>query len=98
MKAGGRLGNRGPSSASKNINQNESDINGGGGGGGGPTTKKIVPPGKPKMSFVFFVLFQNTFKIDVFVANLVKNVSSKKKKKKIMIFFLFFFGLFAGFR
>ena len=24
------------------------------------------------MSFVFFVLFQNTFKIDVFVPNLVK--------------------------
>ena len=51
------------------------------GGGGVPTTKKIMPPGKPKMSFVFFVLFQNTFKIDVFVSNLVKNVSSKKNKK-----------------
>ena len=53
------------------------------------------------MSFVFFVLFQNTFKINVFVPNLVKNVSSKK----IMIFiffdflcsFLFFFVVFAGF-
>ena len=36
---------------------------------------------KLKMSFVFFVLFQNTFKIHVFVPNLVKNMSSKKNKK-----------------
>ena len=43
------------------------------------------------MSFVFFVLFQNTFKIDVFVTNLVKNVSSKKNKK-IMIFVYFDFS------
>ena len=69
-----------------------------GGGGGGPTTKKIMPPGKPQdvlclfCSFLFFfVLFQNTFKIDVFVPNLVKNVSSKK----IIIFV--FFDLFCSF-
>ena len=70
-------------------------------GGGGPTTKKIMPPGKPQDVLCLFDLFQNTFKIDVFVPNLVKNVSSKK----IMIFvffdllcsFLFFFVVFAGF-
>ena len=58
-------------------------------GGGGPTTKKIMPPGKTldvlclfcSFLFFFFVLFQNTFKIDVFVPNLVKNLSSKKNKK-----------------
>ena len=53
--------------------------------GGGPTTKKIMPPGKTQdvlcLFCSFFVLFQNTFKIDAFVPNLVKNVSSKKNKK-----------------
>ena len=50
----------------------------------------------------FFVLFQNTFKIDVFVPNFVKKLSSKKD---IIIFvyfdrfcsFLFFYVVFAGF-
>ena len=46
------------------------------------------------MSFLFFVLFRNTFEIDVFEPNLVKNVSSKKTKK-IMIFV--FFVLFCFF-
>ena len=50
-------------------------------GGGGPTTKKIMPPGKTQDALFVFVLSQNTFKIDVFVPNLVKNVSSKKNKK-----------------
>ena len=80
----------------------------GGGGGGGSNNKKDHAAGKkPKcpLSFLFFfVLFQNTFKIDVFVPNLVKNVSSKRTKK-IMIFvffdllcsFLFFFVVFTGF-
>ena len=54
------------------------------GGGGVQQQKRSCRREKPKMSFVllfFFVLFQNTFKIDVFVPNLVKNVSSKKNKK-----------------
>ena len=51
------------------------------GGGGGSTTKKIMPPGKTRDVLCLFVPFQNTFKIDVFVSNLVKNVSSKKNKK-----------------
>ena len=53
------------------------------------------------MSFVFFVLFQNTFKIDVFEPNLVKNVSSKKNKKDhdfcLFWSFLIFFVLFCCF-
>ena len=59
-----------------------------GGGGGWGSNYKKDPPGKTQdvlclfCSFLFFfVLFQNTFKIDVFVPNLVKNVSSKKNKK-----------------
>ena len=46
-------------------------------GGGGSNNKKDRAPGvreKPKMSFAFlffFVLFQSTFKMDVFVPNLV---------------------------
>ena len=51
------------------------------GGGGVQQQKRSCRREKPKMSFVFFVLFQNTFKIDVFVSNMVKNVSSKKNKK-----------------
>ena len=51
------------------------------GGGGGQQQKRSCSREKPKMSFVIFVLFQNTFKIDVFVTNLVKNVSPKKNKK-----------------
>ena len=55
-------------------------------GGGGPTTKKDHAAGKnlrcPLSFLFFFVLFQNTFKIDFFVPNLVKNVSSKKNKKR----------------
>ena len=77
-------------------------------GGGGSNNKKDHAAGKnprcPLSFLFFFVLFQNTFKIDVFVPNSVKNVSSKKNKK-IMIFvffdlscsFLFFFVVFAGF-
>ena len=53
--------------------------------GGGSNNKKDHAVGKnlrcPLYFFFFFVLFQNTFKIDVFVSNLVKNVSSKKNKK-----------------
>ena len=51
------------------------------GGGGVQQQKRSCRREKPKMSFVFFVLFQNTFKIDVFVPNLVEDVSSKKNKK-----------------
>ena len=54
-------------------------------GGGGSNNKKDHAAGKnprcPLSFLFFFVLFQNTFKIDVFVPNLVKNVSSKKNKK-----------------
>ena len=57
----------------------------GGGGGGGSNNKKDHAAGKnarcPLSFLFFFVLFQNTFKIDVFVTNLVKNVSPKKNKK-----------------
>ena len=58
----------------------------GGGGGGGSNNKKDHAAGKtPRcpLSFLFFFVFffQNMFKIDVFVLNLVKNVSSKKNKK-----------------
>ena len=60
-------------------------ISRGGGGGGGSNNKKDHAAGKnlrcPLSFLFFFVLFQNTFKIDVFVSNLVKNVSSKKNKK-----------------
>ena len=56
-----------------------------GGGGGGSNNKKDHAAGKnlrcPLSFLFFFVLFQNAFKIDVFVSNLVKNVSSKKNKK-----------------
>ena len=52
---------------------------------GGSNNKKDHAAGKnlrcPLSFLFFFVLFQNTFKIDVFVSNLVKNVSSKKNKK-----------------
>ena len=55
------------------------------GGGGGSNNKKDHAAGKnlrcPLSFLFFFVLFQNTFKFDVFVPNLVKNVSSKKNKK-----------------
>ena len=54
-------------------------------GGGGSNNKKDHAAGKnpgcPLSFLFFFALFQNTFKIDVFVPNLVKNVSSKKDKK-----------------
>ena len=33
---------------------------------------EIMPPENPKMSFVFFVPFENTFKIDIFGPDLVK--------------------------
>ena len=68
------------------------------GGGGGPTTKKIMPPGKTqdvlRLFCSFFVLFQNTFKINVFVPNLVK-MCLQKRTKKIMIFISF--DLFCSF-
>ena len=52
---------------------------------GGSNNKKDHAAGKkprcPLSFLFFFVLFQNTFKIDVFVPNLVKNVSSKMNKK-----------------
>ena len=78
------------------------------GGGGGSNNKKDHAAGKnprcPLSFLFFFVLFQNTFKIDVFVPNLVKNVSSKKNKKDhdfrifdLLCSFLFFFVVFAGF-
>ena len=55
------------------------------GEGGGSNYKKDHAAGKnlrcPLSFLLFFVLFQNTFKIDVFVQNLVQNVSSKKNKK-----------------
>ena len=78
---------------------------GGGGGGGGSNNKKDHAAGKnlrcPLSFLFFFVLFQNTFKIDVFVSNLVKNVSSKKNKKdhdfRIFWSLMFFFVVFAGF-
>ena len=60
-------------------------------GGGSNNKKRSCRREKPKVSFVFFVLFQNTFEIDVFVLNLVKNVSTKK----ITIFV--FFDLFCSF-
>ena len=54
-------------------------------GGGGSNNKKDHAAGKnlrcPLSFLFFFVLFQNTFKIDVFVPVLIKNVSSKKNKK-----------------
>ena len=52
--------------------------------GGGSNNKKDHVAGKtPRcpLSFLFFFDFLHTFKIDVFVLNLVKNVSSKKNKK-----------------
>ena len=76
---------------------------------GGPTTKKIMPPGKSQdvlclfVLFLFFFLFffQNTSKTDVFVSNLVKNVSSKKRTKNhvlcLFVSFLFFFVVFCCF-
>ena len=73
--------------------------------GGGSNNKKDHAAGKnlrcPLSFLFFFVLFQNTFKIDVFVSNLVKNVSSKKNKKdhdfRIFRSLMFFFVVFAGF-
>ena len=55
-----------------------------GGGGGVQQQKRSCRRENPRwpLSFLlFFVLFQNTFKVDVFVPNLVENVSSKKNKK-----------------
>ena len=66
-------------------------------GGGGSTTKDHAAGKNPRcpLSFLFFfVLFQISLKIDVFVPNSVKNVSSKKNRK-IMIFV--FFVLFCAF-
>ena len=50
-------------------------------GGSNNNKKRSCRREKPEMSLVFFVLFQNTFKIEVFVPDLVKNVSSKMNKK-----------------
>ena len=67
--------------------------------GGGSNNKKDHAAGKtPRcpLSFLFFFVFlQNTFKIDVFVLNLVKNVSSKKNKKDhdFCLFWSFLFFL-----
>ena len=73
-----------------------------GGGGGGSNNKKdhaaCKNPRCPLSFLFFFVLFQNTFKIDVFVPNLVKNVSSKKNKKDHDFrIFLIFYVLFCSF-
>ena len=54
------------------------------GGGGVQQQKRSCRREKPKMSFVFFVLFcsfSNHVQNRRFVPNLVKNVSSKKNKK-----------------
>ena len=67
-------------------------------GGGGSNNKKDHAAGKnpgcPLSFLFFFVLFQNTFKIDVFVPNLIK-MCPQKRTKKIMIFV--FFDLFCSF-
>ena len=58
----------------------------GGGGGGVQQQKRSCRREKPKMSFVFlffFVIFQNTLKIDVFVPILVKK---NKKDHDFRIF------------
>ena len=53
------------------------------------------------LSFLFFALFQDTCDIDVFVPNLVKNVSSKITERNMIfnffVLFLFFLVVFAGF-
>ena len=52
----------------------------------------------PNKSACLFVVIQNTFKINVFVPNLVKNVSSKKNiKDHDFCLFLIFFVLFCCF-
>ena len=56
-----------------------------------------------RISFVFFLLFQNTFKIDVVVSHLVKKVfksEQKNQKRSCPLSFLtilFFFDLFCSF-
>ena len=71
----------------REVGEEETQGRGGSGEkkGGGSNNKKDRAAGKnlrcPLSFLFFFVLFQNTFKIDVFVSNLVKNVSSKKNKK-----------------
>ena len=72
------------------------------GGGGGSNNKKDHAAGKNPicpLSFLFiFVLFRNTFKINVFVTNLAKNMSSKKNHDFYLFdIFLFFFVVVAGF-
>ena len=65
--------------------------------GGGPTTKRSCSgkiPRCPLLFLFFFVLFQSTFKIDIFVPNLVKSVF-QKRTKKIMVFA--FFDFFCSF-
>ena len=77
----------------------------GGGGGGGSNNKKDHAAGKnprcPLSFLFFFVLFQNTFKIDFF-CRIWSKMCPQKRTKKIMIFvffdllcsFLFFFCCF----
>ena len=63
--------------------------------GGGSNNKKDHAAGKnlrcPLSFLFFFVLFQNTFKIDVFVSNLGiwSKMCPQKRTKKIMIFVFF---------
>ena len=76
--------------------------------GGGSNNKKDHAAGKnlrcPLSFLFFFVLFQNTFRIDVF-CRIWSKMCPQKRTKKIMIFvffdllcsFLFFFVVFAGF-
>ena len=76
--------------------------------GGGSNNKKDHAAGKnprcPLSFLFFFVLFKNTFKIDV-LYQIWSKMCPQKRTKKVMIFvffdflcsLLFFFVVFAGF-
>ena len=53
-----------------------------GGGGGVQQQKRSCRREKPKISFVFFVLFRNTLKIDVFVPNFGQKCVLKQEQKR----------------